>query len=66
MSYEWKIKKMWLLGGIAREAFLSEARYYGPGDYVHAQYQVRPGHEIYNADIGILVNPGAWLTSINR
>ena len=66
LTYEWQSKKMWLLGGLARDAFVAGARYYGPGEQVHANYQVRAGHEIYNADIGLLIAPDTWLEQVNR
>lgn len=64
MTYEWKVKKMWFLGGLPRNTFISVARYYGPGEKVHAHYEIREGHEIYNADIGQLVAPDAWLSQV--
>jgi hypothetical protein len=64
MSYELAKRRMWLLGGIARADFLRDARYYGAGEKVHAHYEIRPGHEIYNLEIARLVSPEDWITSI--
>lgn len=65
MSYEIALKKMWLLGGIDRVRFLREARFYGAGEMVHANYEIRPGHEIYNIAIGNLLAPRQWLGNVN-
>lgn len=64
MSYEISKRRMWLLGGIDSKRFLNEARYYGPGEWVHPSYQVRHGHEIYNIGISKLVTPNAWITQV--
>ena len=61
MSYEVAQKKMWLLGGIDRETFLTLAKRYNAGDWVHPNYQIRPGHEIYNIEIA----PRQWLALIH-
>ncbi|GFZ62218.1 hypothetical protein PSE10A_47290 [Pseudomonas amygdali pv. eriobotryae] len=64
MSYEIEKRRMWLLGGINREQFLRDARYYGAGDRVHANYQIRQGHEIYNIEISKLVPPTEWIKTV--
>lgn len=64
MSYEIAARKMWLLGGIDRNGFLDRARYYQAGEAVHQNYVIRPGHEIYNIEIGLLVDPKLWLRSV--
>lgn len=64
MSYEIAARKMWLLGGIDRNGFLDGARYYKAGEAVHQNYVIRPGHEIYNIEIGLLVDPKLWLRSV--
>lgn len=64
MSYEFPASTMWLLGGIDRQRFLKTARYYRASEYVHENYQVREGHEIYNIDIAELVPPRTWLDSL--
>ena len=51
LSYDLPRKAMYLLGTLERDLFLKNARYYGPGDAVHANYIIRPGHEIYNIEI---------------
>lgn len=61
LTYEFQKRQMWLLGGIDRDRFLAEARYYGAGEWVHPNYQVRNGHEIYNIEIEKLTPPKAWL-----
>lgn len=63
-SYEFQRRRLWLLGGLDKETFLEGAKYYGPGDQVHANYTVRPGHEIYNIEIEKLVPPNRWLESL--
>lgn len=55
---------MWLLGGIDRERFLQGSRYYGAGEWVHANYHIRQGHEIYNIEIDKLVSPKDWITQV--
>jgi hypothetical protein len=65
MSYELRKRRMWLLGGIGQQRFLERARYYGPGERVHANYQIRAGHEIYNIAICELVSAGEWLAGLN-
>jgi hypothetical protein len=66
LSYEFEVKRLWLLGGISMQAFLASATYYGEGDAVHENYTIRQGHEIYNAEIGILTPPGDWLKKFRR
>lgn len=61
MSYEYLIKRLWFLGGIKLSDFIAQAKYYKGGEFVHSNYQVRPGHEIFNAEISILTPPYNWL-----
>lgn len=53
--------KMWLLGGCSKNHFIENSKYYSAGDFVHPNYQIRAGHEIYNAEFNILKNPDKWL-----
>jgi len=62
--YEIGAQRLVLLGGITRELFLQQARYYGPGDAVHANYIIRPGHEIYNIEVRHLIPPMQWLAGV--
>jgi hypothetical protein len=64
MTYEISQKKMWLLGAITHELFMSEARYYSAGEWVHPNYQIRHGHEIFNIEIEKLIPPDRWLSEI--
>jgi|GEM_PF-2997143 len=64
MTYEIAKRRMWLLGGIDRDRFLREARYYKAGEWVHKNYQVRKGHEIYNIEIDKLIAPEIWLHQV--
>ncbi|GFE98132.1 MULTISPECIES: hypothetical protein [Acetobacteraceae] len=64
MTYEIAHRRMWLLGGLERERFLQEARYYQAGEWVHPKYQVRQGHEIYNIEISKLVAPHLWIKPV--
>lgn len=64
MSYEIKERRMWLLGGIERELFLRDARYYSAGEWVHKNYQVRAGHEIFNIEITKLIRPKDWIAQV--
>ena len=61
LSYELPKQRMWLLGGIAKAAFLAGARLYKAGEQVHPKYVIRPGHEIYNIGVLKLIPPDAWL-----
>ena len=60
MTYEFQKRRMWLLGGIDRQTFLDNAKYYAAGDKVHDDYVIREGHEIWNVEVGILVRPADW------
>jgi hypothetical protein len=60
-SYITNAGELWLLGGKERDLFRQEAAYYGPGDWVHANYQVRTGHEIYNIEVSRLIEPTKWV-----
>lgn len=64
MSYEIVARRMWLLGGIDRNRFFDGARHYQAGEAVHQNYVIRPGHEIYNIEIGLLVDPNLWMRSV--
>lgn len=66
LTYEIGKRRMWLLGGLDRDQFLRDARYYAAGDWVHPHYQVRDGHEIYNIEITRLVPPIEWLDRFVR
>ena len=61
MTYEIAERRMWLLGGIDKERFVREARHYRAGEWVHSNYQVRQGHEIYNIEIAKLTPPNDWI-----
>lgn len=64
LTYEIAERRMWLLGGIEQSRFLREARFYTAGEYVHANYQIREGHEIYNIEVERLIAPAAWLSGL--
>lgn len=64
MSYEFQRRVMWLLGGLGRDAFVAGAVYHGAGSQVHENYQVREGHEIYNASLSLLNTPDVWLALV--
>jgi hypothetical protein len=61
MTYEFDKKKMWLLGGAKMSEFIKFAQYYSEGEFVHPKYQIRKGHEIYNASIDKLKRPRDWI-----
>lgn len=61
MNYSLSGQTLWILGAIESHRFMREARYYGPGDKVHADYEIRPGHEIYNLPLQRLITPTHWL-----
>jgi len=63
--YERPTGLFWLLGGITKANFLQKAGYYGQGEYVHANYQIREGHEIYNIEVAHLTPPEEWLASLS-
>jgi hypothetical protein len=64
LSYQFEVKKLWILGGINMNRFIQSATYYGEGDQVHSHYTIRKGHEIYNAPITILQSPNEWLQQL--
>lgn len=64
MTFHTETNAMWLLGAIGRQRFLGDARYYGPDEWVHPNYQVRKGHEIYNIEIDRLTSPATWLEMV--
>ena len=66
ISYEIPKKKLWLLGGVNKEEFIRFARYYGEGEWVHSNYQIRRGHEIYNGSIARLITPEEWITLLKQ
>ena len=45
--YEVPKKQLHILGVMEKSEFLRLATYYGEGDFVHDDYQIRKGHEIY-------------------
>lgn len=63
-SYEYPMERMWLLGGIDKASFLAKAELYEGGQAVHQHYVIRPGHAIYNIDIGHLTPPEQWLDAV--
>ncbi len=65
-SYEFQVRKLWFLGGISIQAFIDQARYYQAGEQVHSHYTIRPGHEIYNAEISILTPPLTWIEKLKQ
>ena len=65
-SYQYLVKKMWLLGGISKTAFISKAQHYKGGENVHSNYQIREGHEIYNAPLSILISSDKWISNLKE
>ena len=51
LYYVYPQEEMWLLSGITEEDFTVNAIYYGASEYAHPNYQIRPGHEIYNIEV---------------
>jgi hypothetical protein len=45
--YEVPKKKLHILGVMEKNEFLQKAQYFGEGEFVHENYQIRKGHEIY-------------------
>ena len=62
--YEIETKRMVMLGGINRKEYLSQAVFFGEGEYVHPNYLIRKGHSIYNLEVSKLVRPIDWLKSL--
>ncbi len=62
LSYEYtdQTRVMWLLGGVERQHFLSNAKFYRAGEWIHPRYQVK-NHDIYNTDVRHFIPPGDWL-----
>jgi len=63
-SFEAPKNRLWMIGGIERDEFRKEAQYYGPGEQVHPNYTVRPGHEIYNIEQRHLRVPTDWIENL--
>lgn len=66
MSYEYKIRRLWFLGGIKLKEFISKAKYYKEGDIIHSNYIIRKGHEIFNAEISLLEPPNSWIKNLTH
>ncbi|WP_206602940.1 hypothetical protein [Leptolyngbya ohadii] len=64
--YEFPRQQLWLLGGLDKDSFLKKARYYSEGESVHPNYQIRPGHEIYNIQVDHLTRPLKWLDQLRH
>lgn len=64
--YETSSRLFHILGAIGREEYLRKARHYRAGEYVHPKYQIRPGHEIYNAPVSILTPCDVWIREMAR
>lgn len=62
--YQVPIQRLWLLGGITKADFLTNAIYHRAGDQVHANYTIRPGHEIFNIEVKHLTPPDEWIESL--
>lgn len=45
--FEQPVRKLHLLGVMEKEDFLRKATYFGEGEHVHENYQIRKDHEIY-------------------
>lgn len=45
--YEVPKKQLHILGIMEKNEFLQKATYFGEGEFVHENYQIRKGHEIY-------------------
>lgn len=45
--YEVPKKELHILGVMEKQEFLKKAQYFGEGEFVHANYQIRKNHEIY-------------------
>ncbi|WP_134678033.1 hypothetical protein [Ectopseudomonas khazarica] len=66
MTYDFNQRRMWLLGGIDRDSFMEGARFYGSGEWVHDNYQVREKHGIFNIDVAKLIQPEPWLSLVTQ
>jgi hypothetical protein len=66
LTYHVPSMRMWLLGAIGRMRFLEEARHYGPGELVHANYRVRGDHAIRNIGLRRLTAPVPWLGMVRQ
>lgn len=64
LSYDMPARVMWLLGGLERECFMAEARHYKGGEWVHANYQIREGHQLSNMGVTMLIRPLDWLAVV--
>lgn len=62
--YETHRQQLILLGGIRKDSFLKDARYYKEGDMVHSSYKIRKGHEIYSIGADRLIAPDAFVRKL--
>jgi hypothetical protein len=51
LSYEYPTQTMFFLGYSEYQFFKDNAKYFSEGEYVHDNYQIRKGHEIYNIEL---------------
>lgn len=63
--YQFPVKCLWLLGGITKTDFLTHAVYYAADEWVHPNYQIRAGHEIYNIEVKHLTPSMEWIGNQN-
>jgi hypothetical protein len=64
--YEFPKRKLHILGAMTKEEFLQKAEYFKEGDQVHANYTIRPGHEIYSVMVSEMNPVREFLRSAMR
>ena len=64
--YEMMENRLLLLGGMEKRTYLQLARFYGEGEFVHPNYQIRKGHSIYNLEVSKLIPPAEWIMQLQK
>ena len=59
LSYQYRERRMWLLGAMIYDTFRAEAVDFKAGDQVHPGFIVRAGNEMSNVAMARLVKPAA-------
>jgi hypothetical protein len=62
--FETHTHELVLLGGIEKKRFLEQGKHWVAGEYVHANYQIRQGHEIITICVDQLIQPDRFIRGL--